>query len=46
MSHMSPNIDDVIQLTEDMVDLMGGIDSDLFRYYKSLLLKGLRNRLV
>jgi len=30
------------KLTEDMVELMDGMDSDLFRYYKSLLLKGLR----
>jgi len=30
------------KLTEDMVELMNGMDSDLFVYYKSLLLKGLR----
>ena len=34
------------QLTEDMVELMDGMDSDLFRYYKSLLLKGLRNEFI
>lgn len=30
------------KLTEDMVDLMGGMNSDKFRYYKVLLMKGLR----
>ena len=36
----------LFQLTEDMVELMDGMDSDLFRYYKSLLLKGLRNEFI
>jgi len=30
------------KLTEDMVELMGGMESDNFRWYKVLLMKGLR----
>lgn len=30
------------KLTEDMVELMDGMESDMFNYYKSLLLQGLR----
>lgn len=30
------------KLTEDMVELMDGMESDIFNYYKSLLLQGLR----
>ena len=32
----------MFKLTEDMVELMGGMESDMFNYYKTLLLKGLR----
>lgn len=29
------------KLTQELIDVMGGIDSDMFGYYKILLLKGL-----
>lgn len=29
------------KLTAELVELMDGVDSDMFRYYKSLILQGL-----